>query len=309
MSRLGVGWLIAGALAGCDPGPPAQVDASSPGIACRRALGRLEACDGQDDKPGREQLITECATEQYGRADDYRALSECAELAGCDELRACMKAIGGRFERRSTMVDIVRALRNRRAWSSPFGRPDEALGSCFRRYAEDEELAALCDELYAAMLSEYRRELAELRDSGTSVASSRCKVLQENADRMPAPAGDEVRALCEEIAVGLEVNSTLSNIALAKSYETQEVPASCATTIERLERAATPWAKGRREEVVRECYVEYGRSLLPRMIARKQCRELGEVVPHLSPLAAEDRALATTLAKAGRACPALKGAK
>jgi hypothetical protein len=313
MSRLRVGWLLAGALAGCDPGPPAQVDASSPMTACRQVFERLRVCAGPEEKADldrdRNDEIGACASREFGHPEDYRAMSECALRAGCDEFRACVEAVSRRIRLRSTMIDISRALRNKSAWRTTVGSPDEALASCSRHYAEDEELAALCDELYGAVVADYRAELEELRDIGASVASVRCKLRLEKAERAAAPGVDELRLLCDEIEAGREASATLSNVALARAYETQEVPASCAATLERLGRLATPWARGRREEVVRECYVEYGASLLPRMIARKQCRELGEVVPHLAPLAAEDPALAKALAKAARACPTSKEAK
>jgi hypothetical protein len=312
MSRLRVGWLFAVALAGCDPGPQ-QVDASSPTMACGRAFDRMRACEGRDEKAvldrERDSEIERCVNEPFGHPEDYRALAECAGRAGCEEFRECALGVARRVEHRSTMVGILGTLRNRKAGDVAIDGLEGDIGTCIRYAAESTELAALCDELYEAARADYRRELRDLRDGGASVGRERCKVRQDSANRMPAPAGEEVRALCEEIEAGLEASATLSNVALAKAYETEAVPASCAETIERLGRLATPWARDRRDEVVRECYVEYGRSLLPRLIARKRCREIGEMVPHLSPLAAEDRALAKMLARAERACPAMKEAK
>lgn len=310
MSTRRVGWLLAGALAGCDPGPPAQVDASSPRIACRRTFDRMRACASPDARQSLDEYgdlqIDDCETEQLSRPEDYRAMSACAERAGCDEFSACMTTVDRRIALRSEMVFIIKTLRNRSAWRIPFGGPDDAIESCVRLYAEDAELAALCDDLYAQVVVEFRSELVDLRDTDLARGRGRCDVLREKAARIPAPAGEELRVVCEEIAAGLAADETRSNVVIARAYELEDVPASCAATIERLDRIGTPWAKSRREGVVTDCYVEFGASLLPRMIAGKRCEDIAEMVGHLAPRASEDKSLAKLLGRVEKACPALK---
>lgn len=302
MSRRRFGWLIVGALAGCDPSPPTPAP-RSPAEACRRAVDRMMECDPERSSVGvgdRDRNVEHCMAERLATPEDYEVIGGCVALADCGAFNGCVEGVERRFEARQRMISISEAVRS---------RSSSGLDYCIEYDRSDPEMTALCLQMQAVALGEFRRELEELRDEQAPGGSARCSSLLAKAERMPAPAGEEVRVLCKEIDAGRAASETLSNVAMAKAYELEGVPVSCAETIARLGELATPWTQRRRAEVVRACYVDYGRTLVPRLVARKQCRELGEVVPHLSAAAAEDPALAKLLARADKACPGSKEAK
>jgi hypothetical protein len=302
--RVVVGLVVAGALAGCDASPPTPAP-RSPAEACRLAIDRRLACAPQEESVDlrelRELYVDHCEGDRFRRVEDDVETLACLELRGCDEFMACVQRIEERVGLRPMMVEINRAVRARQ----PRG---DRLEVCFANASRDAELAGLCEELYALAVAEMRGEIERLRDTGAS-AGEHCTQLEATTGKISEEARETVRVLCEEVSAGVELGAALREVELLRSFGGGQIPGACASTLERLDRLATPWARGKRGELVQKCYVELGAMLLPGLVKRKACEEVAEVYEHLSPRAAADPALAKTLAKAERACPVVKGAE
>jgi hypothetical protein len=290
--------LLVTALAGCEP--PARTG-PLPGEACGLIFDRQVACADEGSRKrlaiDRKEVVAGCKSDAARSVVDDHAALRCLELSDCREFTGCIAQLERQRSLRRLKIEVVKAVRNG-------GSDDEARLACTTHGRDDAEIEHLCDELYALMHARALADLERVRD-GSDVSDHRggCQRQLDDAAKISPEARAEVALLCEEIAAAALVKEAMGDAQLARFSDTPKFPATCETTLARLDQLKSPWAAQARRNLARTCYVMLGGDLLPRLVAKSRCEPpLDRLVAEVRRYGFADPGIDRWMARAERTC-------
>lgn len=267
---------------------------------CVVVIDRSIECSSSEDRPLRELLkdahVKECRERGATGEEDVAGELECARLPSCEEHSRCLHGIADRQLARQVKRDVAAA-----------GESDEkrleAVLSCELYQGEDAEVLGLCRDLSARAVEAEIREVAAIRDRGGE-AGGRCDYLMRMAGSVSPEQKAKAEALCKEAEVGQRAWQAIDQAKRNLVGGTLEVPFQCAMAVDELAALGSDWAKGKLQEVLRDCYLELGKRILPaRIEADSDCEfQVALVYEAVKKYGLKDAALDPWIAKADTSC-------
>lgn len=286
--------VAAAATAGQAGTPAPQLD------YCVTVFDKISECASPDEKALLEGLkelaMKDCRERKDRDPEEEKAELECTKKIGCDAYKQCQQELSDKLRTPRIKREVAAALKTGEGL-------EEALGSCKYSEIEDDEFKKQCGELLTKSIETTTREIEAIRDRAED-GLGRCFDLKASAEKVSPEALAKAEALCKEVEAARRAKEAIAEATKNAEAGTLEVPYQCAMAVEDLEPLPSDWAKNRLQEVVRACYVELGKKILPATVGKVAICEyqVEQVYKAVKKYDLKDAALDPWIAKAARKC-------
>jgi hypothetical protein len=301
----------------------------------------------RDRMPNRKQFVGFCEAAEGDQKEMFKEMHRCSKEADCDARKECEDEVEAARRNKEKLEDIAGHMK-KEDWQKAYDeckyatddykeseKLEEACEEVFATAVpkllekpeamEDLEqdcqyrgevkdaspaFAKACADAATGMLEAKKTAAQALRDKGEDDYST-CSRLKELAATVGGDAQTQAEALCNEVSAAPRIKSALDSAKAAISSRSTSVPYDCTYALSSLDsvQPETAWAKARREELVRTCWVEIGKiaieTYLPAATQQNYCTwEITQVRSDAATykLAGKDAAFDDLLAKTDAMC-------
>jgi hypothetical protein len=303
----------------------------------------------KDRMPNRKQFIGFCQEAEGEQKEMFKEMHRCAKEPDCEARQECENEVQAARRNKERIEDIASAMK-KEDWqksydeckyaTDEFKESETLKEACEEVFAtavpkllekpesmEDieqdcqyrtelkdasEAFAKSCADAATGLLEAKKKAAQALRDKGEDDYST-CSRLKELAATVGGDAQKQAEALCNEVSAAPRIKSALDAAKAAITARTTSVPWDCTSALSSLDsvQPETEWAKARREELIRTCWIEIGKiaieTYLPAATQQNYCTwELTQVRNDVATykLAGKDAAFDDLLVKSDAICGA-----
>ncbi len=257
---------------------------------CERIYEMETKCstESKSSFPAKEVFVAACkaakGTKDAAEVDDMLA---CAKKSSCDEYKACGKGTRGKKRARKITASMADG-KLADAWesctlSADYYADPTFKSECTKVFAADAsklteaelssigtrcsydkellaasaELATACKSIAAKRVTSLMAAATKLRDTGGD-GFKECAELSSAAESAGGDLAKQAKVVCDEVDAGRTVTKGIEDAKANAAAKKAEFPYQCSTSPDELDKLGTPWAKAKRDEIIKACYVDLG---------------------------------------------------
>lgn len=172
-------------------------------------------------------------------------------------------------------------------------------------YEKSATLKKTCGDIQTKMREEFKKALIAIRDgAATDNIYQACRNYEEAAEQVSAEEKTKAEALCAEAKLGQRVAKAMEEVKKAKA-DPKTIPYPCNKLPEELGKLEGDWAKGKRDEVVKACWLELGTAVLKIEVPKLTtfcAHKVKKVLEHVAKFSVKGGELDALVAKAKTVC-------
>lgn len=255
---------------------------------CETVYEAVKKCEGDKlDGMDKSKFVEMCNKAKSKEPEEFAALVKCAKEPSCEKMSTCEQAARG-GKRAKKVAKYVADGKWKDAWedctfTSTYYANDKFKAECLKVIAEapgkltgedlrsagyacknnDEvlktvpELAKACQGMSAGALTTATAALTKARDSATRDYKA-CVELEDAAKQAGGDAVAKAKTLCDEADKAEDVKKTFDEAKANAAAKTADLPYQCRSLPDDLEKIGSEWAKQKRDELLKVCFVELG---------------------------------------------------
>lgn len=246
-------------------------------------------CRGKEGD--KDRFMTACAAAKSEEPEEFAVAAKCAKEDSCEAMKACQKAARG-AKRAKEVAAAVSAGKWKDAWDDCtiipeyYGDPSFK-AECLKVFAEaptklsaeelrtagfrcenGKEIAAAvpefkqtCEKMNSGKLAAATAAVTKARDTGVRDYKA-CFELETAAKTAGGDAVAKAKTLCDEASKADDAKKGMESAREYAKAEKKSFPYQCSSVPKDLDAIGTEWAKAKKDELLKACYVELGKVVI-----------------------------------------------
>lgn len=242
-------------------------------------------CRGKEGD--KDRFMKACAEAKSEEPEEFAVAAKCAKEESCDAMKACQKAARG-AKRAKEVAAAVTAGKWKDAWDDCTIIPEYYADASFKAEclkvlaeapaklsADDLRSAAFrCDsgKEIADAVPEFKQTCAKMNTGKLTAATAAvtkardtgvrdykaCHDLESAAKAAGGDAVAKAKTLCDEAGKAEDARKGIESAREYAKAEKKSFPYQCSSVPKELDAIGTEWAKAKKDELLKACYVELG---------------------------------------------------